>query len=239
MFITSFRDWHASHHAGPNGWFAACLNVGSLVMVEAKDSTSLGGVSRRELLGGETSLPQLSGWEPSVGQLEDEPLVRLWLDWKRLHSLTILVCHRTQDLEAHLLRTLGPPLVLVQSLANPKGVPAWSHEDIDRILSETKGVTSSGPALHAELSRRKGRWSAEGNRLGFDEAMENEREAWRRESDASSAIFRAAAATLTGVQVKIALMIQMCVAEAADRSFPLPQLESTFKDLAALAKGPE
>ena len=127
-------------------------------------------------------------------------------------------------------------MVRVRSPAHPDGIAAWSHDEIDQVLAEVEDATTSAETLHSEFSARQKRWLAEADRVGFAKSVQQEGDAWARESEAASAIFHTAASSLPGVQVKIALMIQMCAAGMVDPAFPLPQLQSAFKDLSALAK---
>ena len=90
--------------------------------------------------------------------------------------------------------------------------------------------------LHAELAARRTRWDAAAEALGFDEANRQELEAWREQEEAVRAVFRVRAATLAGVEAKLALMIQLCATFSDDPDFPLPQLRSTLADVKYLRR---
>jgi hypothetical protein len=93
-----------------------------------------------------------------------------------------------------------------------------------------------GAALHTELAVRRARWNAEAEALGFNEANRQELQAWRKEEEAARAVFRTGATTLAGVEIKLALMIQLCAAFSDDPDFPLPQLRSTIADVKRLRR---
>jgi hypothetical protein len=49
-------------------------------------------------------------------------------------------------------------------------------------------------------------------------------------------IFRTRAATLAGVEIKLALMIHLCSVFSDEAEFPLPQLRSTIADVQRLRR---
>jgi hypothetical protein len=172
-------------------------------------------------------LPNGSGGGP-------DPICALYAEWQKLRQRTIALCHVAQGLEAQLLRTVGAPMVAVRQVKGGGSCLAHSHEDIDAILGEAGFPAEGARELHQKLTALEDGWRAESDRLGFDEAQRAEADAWAKEAEVASAIFSMAATSLSGVQIKLALMIQMCAAGMVDPAFPLPQLQSISTDIEKL-----
>jgi hypothetical protein len=139
-------------------------------------------------------------------------------------------------METHLVRTVGFPQVFIPSTDGSRGRCAQSHSEIDQAAAAGDCSQEVGAALHGEFATRRARWDAEAEALGFDEANRQELAAWRKEEEAVRAVFRTRATTLAGVEIKLALMIQLCVAFSGDPDFPLPQLRSTLADVKHLRR---
>jgi hypothetical protein len=162
--------------------------------------------------------------------------VPLWREWERLHALASELCQRWQEIENRLVRAVGFPQVFITAADGARGICAQSHLDIDQAVAAGDCSQELSAALHAELAARRARWDAEAEALGFDEANRQELAAWRNEEEAVRAIFRTKAVTLGGVEIKLALMIQLCAAFSEDPDFPLPQLRSTIADVKRLRR---
>jgi hypothetical protein len=206
-------------------------------MTDPKDSTSLSSVSRRKLIASAAVTPMsvTGSFFPPSPEFAD-PIMPLWREWERLHALASELCHRWQEIETRLMRAVGFPQVFIPSTDGSRAICAQSHPEIDHAVAAGDCPQELGAALHAELAARRARWDAEAEALGFVEANREELQAWRKEEEAVRAIFRTRAATLAGVEIKLALMIQLCDAFSEDPDFPLPQLRSTLADVKRLRR---
>jgi hypothetical protein len=161
----------------------------------------------------------------------------LWEEWQLLHERAKALCSWWQQIETQFVRAIGFPRVVIPSSDRSNCICAQSHAEIDKALAANGNVDErKRAALHAELAAHRTQWDAEAARLGFDEAKQKEDEAWRREAQTSEAIFRARATSLMGIEIKIALMVQLCSAGSDDPDFPLPQLRSTLADVKRLRR---
>jgi hypothetical protein len=206
-------------------------------MVDSDNSTSLSSVSRRKLLSCTAAAPVLTVASPAFGPMEpSDSILPLWCEWQRLHASATGLCHRAQEIESRLMRAVGFPQVFIPSSDGARGICAQYPWEIDRALAAGNCPQELGAALHAELAVRRARWDAEAEAQGFDEANRHELVAWRKEEEAARAVFQTRAATLAGVEIKLALMIQLCATFSADPEFPLPQLRSTLADVKRLRR---
>lgn len=207
-------------------------------MVDADNSTSLPCLSRRKLLTGTAAAPliKIARSSPEESARTADPLPPLWQQWLRLHARALSLCHRWQDLETHLMRTIGVPQVVIPLPDNAAGLRAFSHAEIDRALSNVSSSPEVATALHDEFANQQARWNAEAMRLGFNEVKRQEDEAWRQEAEACAAIFHAPATSLSGIEIKIALIIELCSTGSVDPEFPSPQLLSTLSDVRCLIR---
>jgi len=135
-----------------------------------------------------------------------------------------------------MMRSVGVPQVLILSSGDSDGVRAFSHAEINRAIADYDCPPKIAAELHADFAAQQARWDAEAARLGFEEAKHQEGEAWEQEAATTDAIFRTRAATLLGVEIKIALMVKLCISGSDDPDFPLPQLRSTLADVKRLRR---
>ena len=206
-------------------------------MVDSENSTSLPSVSRRNILGCAVAVPAVRAARLTIEPPEPyDPVLPLWCEWQRLHAYALELCHRWQEMETRLVQTVGFPQVFIPSTDGSRGICAQSHSDIDQAVAAGDCLQEVGAALHSELTVRRARWDADAETLGFDEANRQELAAWREEEEAARAIFRTKAVTLVGVEIKLALMIQLCATFSGDPDFPLPQLRSTLDDVKRLRR---
>ena len=208
-------------------------------MVGSSRMTNSLPVSRRRILAGVAASPLIQTVAaPSLAQLPEppDPIVLLWREWERLHAGALRLCERWQEIETRLVHAVGFPQVFIRSADGARGICAQSHSDIDQAVAAGDCSQELAAALHAELAARRARWDAEAEALGFDEANRQELEAWRKEEAAVRTVFRTKATTLVGVEIKLALMIQLCSAFSDDPDFPLPQLRSTIADVKRLRR---
>jgi hypothetical protein len=206
-------------------------------MTSLAKTISRSSVTRRNLLTSATAtaatiLPGL----PSIAAVRGAPVERLWQEWQRLHARAAGLCHRWQDIETHLMRTIGVPQVQIPSPDNSASLRALSHAEIDRALTKLPSSPEIAAALHDDLANQRAHWDAEATRLGFDEIKRQEDGAWNQEAEASAAIFRARATSLAGIEIKIALIVEFCSTGSDDPEFPWPQLRSTLADLKRLRR---
>ena len=171
-----------------------------------------------------------------AGEHASDPVQLLWREWQVLHNEAVVNCHRAQDLEAQMLRTVGAPVVRIHRGPDAEELMAHSHDDIDQILVETNTPDAIGQDLHRKLAIRQREWNDESDHIGFAAAVQQEGQAWSRERRAASLIFQTPAQSLTGVQMKLALMMQESVDATGDATFPFSQLQSIFNDLAHLKR---
>jgi hypothetical protein len=206
-------------------------------MVDSENSMSRSSVSRRKLLSCATAAPALTVASPVIGAMEpSDPILPLWCEWQRLHASATGLCHRAQEIESRLMRAVGFPQVFIPSSDGASCICAQYPSEIDQAVAAGDCPQDVATALHAELGARRARWDAEAEALGFEEANRQELEAWRKEEEAVRAVFRTRAATLAGVEIKLALMIQLCATFSADPEFPMPQLRSTLADVKRLGR---
>jgi len=205
-------------------------------MVNAENSTNLFCLSRRKLLTGTAAVPlfPIARSSPESSVRTEDLLPPLWQEWLRLHTRATSLCHRWQDLETHLMRKIGVPQVLIPLPDSSASLRALSHAEIDGALAKLSCSPEVAAALHDDFADQQARWDAEAMRLGFDEIKQQEDEAWSQETEASEAIFRARATSLAGIEIKIALIVELCSTGADDPEFPLPQLRSTLADVKRL-----
>jgi len=196
-------------------------------------------ISRRQVVAGAAAsslIPTVTA--PLLSQLpgQRDPIEPLWREWERLHARALGLCEHWQEIESRLVRAVGFPQVFIPSADGARNICAQSSSDIDQAVAAGDCPQELGVTLHAELAARRARWDAEAEALGFDEANRQELQAWRKEEEAVRAVFRTRAATLAGVEIKLALMIQLCSAFSDDPDFPLPQLRSTIADVKRLRR---
>jgi hypothetical protein len=206
-------------------------------MVGSSRMTNSLPVSRRRILARVAASPLIQTVAvPSLAQLPEspDPIVPLWREWERLHANALRLCEHWQEIESRLVRAVGFPQVIIPAADGAQSICAQFHSDINQAVVAGDCSQELSVALHAELAARRARWDAEAEALGFDEANRQELEAWRKEEAAVRAVFRTKAATLAGVEIKLALMIQLCSAFSDDPDFPLPQLLSTLADVKRL-----
>jgi hypothetical protein len=207
-------------------------------MVDADHNTSLSVVTRRTLLTGAATTPLLSA-KASAFRLPPEtpdPMMPLWQEWQRRHARATALCHRWQDIEGHLMRKVGFPQVRIKSPDSPDGIRALSHAEIDRALAALPCSAETGVALHADFANRQARWNAEAEKLGFDEIKLQEDAARDQEIEASDAILEARVTNLMGIEIKIALIVELGSTGPDDSEFPWPQLRSTLADVKRLRR---
>jgi hypothetical protein len=207
-------------------------------MVDSKNSTTRHLVSRRKLLTGAATVPLFSAAVSASREPFEAPvsIMKLWQEWQRLRARATDLCHRWQDIETHLMRTIGVPQVLITSPDNSADVRAQSHVEIDLALARFPRSCALTAALHADFANQQARWDAEATRLGFDEIKQQEDAAWNQEAEGSAAIFSARATSLAGIEIKIALLVELCSTGSDDPEFPLPQLCSTLADMKRLRR---
>ena len=206
-------------------------------MVDSENSTSLPFVSRRKLLSGLAAMPAVEAVPLVIGRTEPpDPIAPLMREWQRLHARASKICEHWQQIESRLVHAVGFPQVFIPAADGARGLCAQSHSDIDQAVAAGDCSQELSAALHAELAARRARWDAEAEALAFDEANRQELEAWRKEEAAARTVFRTKATTLAGVEIKLALMIQLCAAFSDDPDFPLPQLRSTLADVKRLRR---
>jgi hypothetical protein len=196
-------------------------------------------VSRRKLLTSAAATPFVPVPAGSTPPTVPDPILSLWREWQRLNARASGLCHRWQRLESYLMRSVGIPQVAIPLLADAGDVRAFSHAEIDRAVADYGCPPDTADELHTEFAAQQARWDAEATRLGFEEAKRQEGEAWEQEAVATDAIFRTHAATLVGVEIKIALTIKLCFSGCDDPEFPLPQLRSTLADVKRLRRSLE
>jgi hypothetical protein len=191
-------------------------------------------VSRRDLLITASNATLLSGLDAARNNPGTDPIEPLWREWERLHARALGLCEHWQEIENRLVRAVGFPQVFIPSADGARNICAQSASDIEQAVAVGDCTEELGAALHAELAARRARWDARAEALGFEEANRQELAAWRAEEAAVRAVFKTRAETLAGVEIKLALMIQLCDAFSDGADFPLPQLRSTLADVKRL-----
>jgi hypothetical protein len=204
-------------------------------MSDSENSTTLPDVSRRELLAAAVVAP-LTPTGGSQTPAASDPVLPLWGERQRLHAQAVGLCHRWSELETHLIREIGFPKVVLPCAESPNGHCAFTHEDIDRAFAMDEQPSDAKAELHARLASHQARWDAEAGRIGFFEADRQQLEGWKKEAEATRKIFATPATTLSGIKIKIALMIQLCRTGSDVADFPLPQLRSTLADVERLQR---
>jgi hypothetical protein len=204
-------------------------------MADSDHTTSLSSVSRRTLLTG-AATTSLFPTATSPAPAQSDPMVPRWQEWQRLHARATELCHRWQDIEGHLMRKIGVPQVRVKSPDNPDGIRALSHAEIDRALAALPRSTEFSVALHADFANQQARWNAEAEKLGFDKIKQQEDAAWDQEAEASNAILEARVTNLMGIEIKIALIVELGSTGPDDSEFPWPQLRSILADAKRLRR---
>jgi len=204
-------------------------------MTVSENTTSPTSVSRRSLLGGAATTSLLRA-APSSAQAAPDPIVPLWEEWLRLRARAIGLCHRWQDIETHLMRKIGIPQVLIPSSNNLADFRAQSHAAIDRAVTMLPDSIEIAAALHVDFAKQQARCDWEAARLGLVEVKRQEDQAWDQEAQASEAIFHTHATSLAGIEIKIALIVELCSTGSDDPEFPLPQLQSTLADVKRLRR---
>lgn len=174
---------------------------------------------------------------PSTAGASDNSIECLGEEWQLLRERANALCSRWQKIETQLVRTIGFPHVVISSSDRSNGICARSHYEIDEALATNGNFDERRrAALHSDFAHHQARWDAEAGRLGFEEIKLQEDEAWSREAEASEAIFRVRATSLAGIEIKIALIVELCSTGADDPEFPWPQLRSTLADVMRLRR---
>jgi hypothetical protein len=163
--------------------------------------------------------PATTGLPPLPPDAAPDPVIPLWQEWQRLHTRATRLCHRWQEIETRLMRTIGFPVATQALPDGPDGV-----------------AVEADPAVDNATAAHQARWRAAAERLGFDDAKRRESEAWDEEAAAGRAVFGTRATSLAGVEIKIALMVRLCSAGSDDPDFPLPQLRATLADVKRLRR---
>jgi hypothetical protein len=204
-------------------------------MSDSENSTTLPDVSRRELLAAAV-VTGLNPGGPSRMLEASDPVLPLWRERHSLHAQAVALCHRWQKSESHLLREIGFPKVTVPVAESGSTASAFSHDEIDRAFTTCEPSHDTRAKLHAELAAHQARWDGEASRMGFRNADRHQLEGWKKEAEATRRIFATPATTLTGIKIKIGLMMQLCRTGSDDPEFPLPQLRSTLIDVERLQR---
>ena len=202
-------------------------------MVDVENSMSRSVVSRRKLLTGAATVPLFpSDISPSRESPEvSVPIISFWQEWQSLHARATSLCQRWQDIETHLMRSIGAPQVVISSSDNSTSFRAQSHAEIDQALARLPRSPEIATALHADFSNQRARWDAEAEALGFDDIERQEEEAWRNETKISEAIFATQATSPVGIAIKIALIVELCSTGPNDQEFPWPQLRAVLAEI--------
>ena len=228
--------WHGAGHTKglPTALIEACAARRTKRIMTMFNTTTLLRLARRQAVGHCGTMAVVAEELPNCSEGAPDPICGLWTKWQKLHQRAVTLCHEDQDLEAQLLRTVGAPMVAVRQVRGGGICLAHSHEDIDAILGDTGSPAGYAEELHRKLDVLEERWSAEADDLAFDQAMQQESEAWAQEAEAANAIFSTSATTLSGIQIKLAFMIETCSVGPPDLVTLVPRLQSAFADVAKL-----
>jgi len=167
-------------------------------MSDSENSTTLPDVSRRELLVAAIAAP-LATMDPGRMPEGSDPVLALWHERQSVHALAVDLCRRWGELEAHLIKEIGFPKVLLPCAETAVETVAFSHDDIDQAYTTGKLSADTQANLHLQLSAHQALWDAEASRTGFFEADRRQLEAWQKEADATRKIFATSATTLNGM----------------------------------------
>ncbi len=193
-------------------------------------------VTRRLVLATSAAISAMMDGLLRADEHASDPIQLLWREWQTFHNEAVVKCYRAQDLEAQLLRTVGAPMIRIRRGPDAEDLMAHSHDDIDHIVAESNTPDTVAEDLHRKLATHQREWNDESDRIGFAAAVQQEDQAWARERETAGMIFRAPAKSLTGVQIKLALIMQMSVDGTGDVMFPLSHLQSILNDLTSLIK---
>lgn len=162
-----------------------------------------------------------------------EPILDLFIEWRRRHRDASRLSRKWQRLEAQLVKAIGFPHVSSISRHSDLPAKAFSHDQIDDLFADHPSQAS----LHSELDKCLVHWESEQNKVGLDAVRAEEYEAWDQEHAAANAVFRTRASTLTGVEAKLAVLLKLAITGSSDPKFPWPQLKSVLLDVRRLRVG--
>jgi hypothetical protein len=207
-------------------------------MVDAENSTSLPGVTRRRLLAGAATIPLAPILDQRPASATMSPIAALYQDWRRADAEAARWCRKWGELETKLANSVGYPRVQIP--LPPPAAATWvtTHGDIDRELAGYPALEAPSNGLHAELAARKARWDAEAEAIGLDEAERQEARAWKKRETLAFRVFALPAGDVAGVITKLTLILRMGQAREHDDEFPWPQIGSAVADLQRLAASP-
>ena len=101
-----------------------------------RSTVNLPEVTRHRAFATSTGISAIMDKLSKAGEHASDPVQLLWREWQMLHNEAVMKCHRAQDLEAQLLRTVGAPMVPIHRGPDAEDLMAYSHDDINQILAE-------------------------------------------------------------------------------------------------------
>lgn len=115
-------------------------------MVDSETSTSLPGLSRRDVLSTLTAaVSSATVGHPSAKQMStaprQDPALVAWQSWHAASRRALALCRKQQRLETELIRTIGFPSIVSATTAPPfRGAGKGGEEYLGLVVTEVRYV---------------------------------------------------------------------------------------------------
>ncbi|MGJ4859493.1 hypothetical protein ACN6KF_005520 [Labrys sp. La1] len=205
-------------------------------MVDSETSTSLPGLSRRDVLSTLTAaVSSATVGHPSAKQMltapRQDPALVAWQSWHTASRRALALCRKQQRLETELIRTIGFPSITLNLSTLDKPVQIATVEAFEDLAVAEPSIRYLRNYVEAELFAQEAKWDAADRRIGYSAAVRAEELALSHEERLAAELFAADALTIPGVIAKLEALIALdAPSEDADER-PWPQLRRIRAEL--------
>ncbi|TIS45766.1 hypothetical protein [Mesorhizobium sp.] len=204
-------------------------------MADSDHSTTLSSVTRRLLMaqivavGGLWPLGARARENISVKGRQGDPARRLCESWHEVHSSTVALCQKQQQLETYLVKTVGFPCAKMR-LRDGGERTVNSVESLDKLYSPENEV-AWGRAL-ADLAAHQARWDAADAEIGFSRTDELIQRSEAAEQALLDELPLSPACSVEGVLAKLLVILRYGEHWEDPDDFPWRHIRSVLDDLA-------
>lgn len=197
-------------------------------MSDSKTSMTRVQLSRRTPTSGATT-PVMVCSQPTLNPaVQPDPILEFYQDWERLRAYVTELCHHCQALEHALLED---------------ALTEMKHCDVNSDTNEDARATRTISDIRAGASASFVHWHSSFNAEPISLALHalswhdleslrsQEANGWTELQAAANAVFDTPAQSLTGVGLKLEIILTMCATGPGDTEFPVPQLRVALADL--------
>ena len=179
------------------------------------------------------SLP--TRYAPSVPP-DADPVASLWREWEAAHERVQRLSRRMQELEIELAERTDC-LGMRVTLPGQGPVLVYSHEALDRLVSDRTDVDDIRKQAAAELEERQARFEAVADDVEYFSTMKAEQAAFSQAEALLDAMVSTQAASLAGVAAKLEAVSRWGADwDEHPKEFPWPQIQSAYQDLVRLTR---